>query len=808
MWAVCKREFRSLLQSVRGLIFLGTYLLAAGVFTTVINFNQGSGTFETALSYMLLSFLLLLPILCIGMLGDGSEADPDRILRFLPLRMHDILLGKYLARLCVLGVPTLVLALYPLLLDLYGDVNVITIYLTLLALFCLGALLLALFTLIAVLLRRTAVALPVMYGIAILWYAVGIVADFIPDTPLVSLIAILAISGVLENLIGVWSRRRLITTLVAVAVDGSILALYFFNTEVFVGALPRLLKLLSPFRSLDDFVFGLPDWRLLIGYLLWIGLLLALAYLFYAKREGERVPNALVLPLRRFGKVAVSLGLVFAVAVAAVGISLLPSRFMRTDVTAEKSYTLSEQTQKYLSELTSDVTLCVLNPNGEDVRLERFLARLTDYSSHLTVTYQNLDENPELAEQYGLSGTEVSPYTVIVASEARIRVISYSDLFTFSNATLGFSQISASQLAEYESALQSQAEYYAYLQYDTVRYFEGDTLFPKLIEYVVADAIPSVYLLEDFGTPMADSIIAYCLYYYGLEFSSLNWDRYGAIPDDAASLILCAPQRDLTDREAAELREYLQNGGQLTLLTDTAALSFPNLTALLDEYELSADPTFLVETVEVEVESDGESTESKEPLPQGPAFEEESNASETDTVIERVESTSLTVTPNLNHDVMAVLGDRASLSVVVNGANAISYPKDPEGSLLIYPLLTTSTEAHPSGDEESQAEYAVAVAAEKANGARIVWFTGADSYLNTETVNQTLSNATCVALSALWTSWQYTSALKQVPNTPYTSMTLNVTSTDATLMGALLILLVPAAAVSVCVLVRYRRKKS
>ena len=90
----------------------------------------------------------------------------------------------------------------------------------------------------------------------------------------------------------------------------------------------------------------------------------------------------------------------------------------------------------------------------------------------------------------------------------------------------------------------------------------------------------------------------------------------------------------------------------------------------------------------------------------------------------------------------------------------------------------------------------------------MVWFTGADSYLTAATVNQTVSNASCVAFAASWTSWQYQTALTPVASSPYTSMTLAVTATDATLMGALLILIVPAAAVSLCALLRLKKKKA
>ncbi len=739
MIAVVKREFRSLLRSVRGLVFLGGYLLAAGVFITLFNFNTGSGTMEMALSYMVPVLILLLPILCVGMFGHEDESDPDRLLFLLPLRPMDIVCGKFFARLALMGLTTSIVCLYPLLFDLYGDVSYATVYLTILALFLVSAVILAFCTLLLVLLRNVRFALPVIYGALVLWYAIGILSAIVP-----------------------------------------------------ISLVSKGMQTLSPFRSVDEFVFGLPDVRILLGYLLWTVLFLILAVVLYAKKKGR--PHLLPALLCRMGRVTVSLCLVAVFLVAALLVALLPARISRADVTAEKSYTISEQTQKLLADLPHDVTIFVLDPSGNDVRFERFLDRLSDYSSRLSVETVDTAADPEFLSEYGLSGVTLSPYSLIIESERRFQAMDYTGLFRFSNATLGFSNITASELSQYEQVLASQsAEAYAYLQYDTVQYFHGDALISLLIEYVTAEKIPTAYLVEGLGTSLSDSIIAYCMSALGLGFSVWNPNESAAIPEDAASLVLCSPDRDLTDGERDAILSYLQGGGQLTLLTNESDLDKPNLMSVTATYGLTAQKGTLCELVTVENE-DEKSTEV-----------ENEKTLETETV----ETEFLTLNPNFNHDVMAYMADSNGFSVVVSGANAITYPESTAGSLYIQPLLSTSPDAYVKGDPESTATYTVAVAADTAMGGRIAWFTGADSYLVAEDVTQTVNNASCIALAAAWTSWQYTSSLTQSPApTPYTSMTLQMTSTDAMLMGALLILIVPAAAVSACVLLRYRRKKA
>lgn len=731
MIAVWKREFRSLCRSVRGMIFLGGYLLLAGVFTTLFNFNAGSGTFEVALSYMVPAQVLLIPLLCISMFGKEDASDPDRLLLLLPLRTRDVIFGKYLARFSMLLLANAVLALYPLLISFYGTINIATCLLTLLALLLLGGILLALGTFFTVLLRDLRISIPVLYGTFILWYAAGIFLSLLP----------------IPELDGLWN-------------------------------------ILSPFRSLDEFVFGLPDIRLLLIYGLWTALFLGLAIIAYAKKQGRPSHRPRSHVYRHMSCLALSISFLVVMVGSVHGITRLPARVMRMDVTAEKSYTLSDQTKNLLRNLSCDVTIWVLDPSGDDVRLERFLDRMTDYSPRLTIKSVDTAKDTNFLVDKGLSGAEFSPYSLLIESEAREKFIDYTGLFSFSNASLGLSQITAAELASYESIFAQQyPEYYAYLQYDTVQHFEGDTLIPFLMEYVTAEKIPTAYLVAGLGTNPADSIIAYCMAYYGMEFNTWNPNEHADIPDDAASLVLFSPDRDLTDVETETIRAYLRRGGQLTVLTAEEELDKVNLMSLLADYALSAEKGALTEPVKMEGESNPPSQQSDENVI-GPR----------PTPVE--ETTTLTLIPNENHDIMANAAESTDFSVVVSNANAIRYPENPSGSLYIQPILTTS-----KGE-------CVAVSAETADGARVVWFTAADSYIAAEDVSQSVKNASCVAVAAAWTSWQYRSSLTQVPSTPYTSVTLNVTATDATLMGALLILIVPAAAVSLCALLRLKKKKS
>ena len=714
------------------------------------------------------------------------EKGTDRLLVMLPFRVRDVLLGKYLARLCVLGIPTAVLTLYPLILDLYGTVSYATAYLSLLALFVLGAILLALGMLVSVKATSYRYALIWSYIVLALWYAASILVSFIPSTPIASLIAFLILGAAVGVGIALWIKKWLLGAIVGVVAMGIPTVLYFVVNDRLSGAFSSLFAGLSPFRAFDDFVFGVLDLRILLLFGIWIALFLLLTAVAYAK-EYDVPPHRFSRDslVRRTSAAILSLCLVGGAILGFAAALVLPYRLSRMDLTSEKSYTLSPETKTFLAGLEQDVTIYVINPDRTDRRFEMFLDTMASQSRRLTVTSVDTTEQPSFLAEHGLGSVTVTPYSLVVAGPDREQYVSYESLFSFSNETLGVTDMSYATYQYYLYTFQSNAQYVEYLSAmltDTVQYFEGETLISLLVEYASEKEIPTVYLLDGYGTASSESMVAYVMAYYGVEYQSYRLSDAPVVPTDASSLILAKPQKDLSTDEVAVLRAYLSQGGQLTVLTDESGLDLPNLCTLLSEYGLRA--------------TKGALTEAVEPTEEGK---------------EATETTTLTLTPNFQHDVFADYADKSDFSVSVTGANAIHYPQNPAGSLIITPLLTTTTQSYVAGKPDAKASYTVAAAAETADGARVTWFTGADSFLGDMTQSPTASsinNALCVLLSAEWSTKTYASSLTPVPHKLYSAEWLSIGSGAAGAWSVILIVLVPCAAVSFGIVTRYQRKKA
>ena len=781
MRAVFKRELRSLLLSVRGIVFLGVYLFFAGVFTALYHFRQGYAGFEISLSYLVPVLVMIVPLLSANAFASDRVQGEDRILRMLPLRTRDIVFGKYLARLAVMGIPTAFLMLYPLILDLYGTVSYAVAYISLLALFLIGAILLALGMLISHRAASLRYATAWSYIGFATWYAIGILVSLIPGNALASLIACLSLGVLLGGVLAFATKRWWLAGGISLAVAGIPAILYFVARSVMEGAFASVVTFLSPFRAFDRFVFGVLDLGILLTYLIWIGLFLLLTAVVYQKKHGvNRSGGSKNKFIVRASALVLSLCIVGGALVAFLSVWALPSRVGRLDATLEKSYTVSKENRSFLSTLADDVTIYVIDSDRSDIRFEMFLDTLSVYSKHLHVRYVDSATDSSFLSERGLSSKAGSPYGLWIEGRGRGQYVGYDNLFSFYNKNFG--QMSLSSYQTYLYMFQSNSQYADYLSsllYETEQYFDGETVIMAVIEYVSAPQIPTVYLLEGYGTRVSESMIAYMMAYYGVEYKTLDFSSNLTIPSDASSLVLAKPQRDISTDAANAIRAFLKNGGQLTVLTDQSNLSMPNLCALLAEYEMTPVRGVLTESVKSE-DSD-----------------------------EVTESTMLALTPNFQHDMLAPYEEESGFSVSVTDSHAIAYSANPSGSLIITPLLSTSDQAYLAGEAENKKTYAVAVAAETAEGARVVWFAGADSYLGTssDSPSKSMNNALCVLLATNWTTKSYQSVLTSATSKPYTVTALNIGQGAATAWGIIFIVLIPAVAVSIPAVRRYGRKK-
>ncbi len=270
MAAVFKREFRAYMNNVYGYLFMAVLLFFCGGVMAFFNILGRMPAIEYALYYGRYVLLLMIPILCMRSMAEDRRNKTDLFYLSLPLRQSQVVLGKYLALLCVLAIPVAVICLYPLLLGFFGGLHYLSGYISILYFFLIGAGLIAVCQFLSSLTDNLVVAAVLgVLGSVVLGF-LPMVAVVLPSSAVLSFVG-LCVLAVLVAVIAYAVTRSFNVT----AVTGAVLiiplsVLYILFGEHFEGLLATILNYISPFYHFDAIsqygIFDIASLILLLSY--------------------------------------------------------------------------------------------------------------------------------------------------------------------------------------------------------------------------------------------------------------------------------------------------------------------------------------------------------------------------------------------------------------------------------------------------------------------------------------------------------------------------------------------------------------
>ena len=283
--------------------------------------------------------------------------------------------------------------------------------------------------------------------------------------------------------------------------------------------------------------------------------------------------QALSTRTAKVGGYSVVLALVVLAILVAVNVlfSVLPSKFTQFDISAAQLYSLTSDTKVVATNLDKDVTIYWITQAGqESTVLDKLLDRYQDLSDHITVVKKNPDIYPTFAQQY--TDETVVNNSLVVECGDKNRYISYNDIYQVDTASY------------YTTGSVSQS-------------FDGEGQITSAIDYVVSDELPKIYLLSGHGEgALSDTFsdeLTRSNYETVEDFSLLNVDE---IPEDCDTILINAPTSDISDEELTMLRDYVQGGGKLLVLSGPQKdAELTNLDALLADYDVTINDGVVVD---------------------------------------------------------------------------------------------------------------------------------------------------------------------------------------------------------------------
>lgn len=272
--------------------------------------------------------------------------------------------------------------------------------------------------------------------------------------------------------------------------------------------------------------------------------------------------------------------LLIIVIILNVVVSLFDAQF---DLTQNKMYSLTQTTKDYLSGLEESgikvdmYLLCDMDEVREESEVLALSKTLDAIQEYDCINFKDVDPdtNPEIKEELNPDGyLQLSKGDIVVRYGDNIKRIYGTDTYDY----------------DYDENGNPVTEY-----------FVGENAIVGAVKSVVEGKIPSVYFLTGHGEKSIEDDYTQFrknLKNYNYDAKELNLTTAEAVPEDAAIIIVAAPQTDITDAEKEKIEDFLDNGGNLSLLMspNDKDFDYTNIEDIMAQYGIAMDYNIVSET--------------------------------------------------------------------------------------------------------------------------------------------------------------------------------------------------------------------
>ena len=492
-------------------------------------------------------------------------------------------------------------------------------------------------------------------------------------------------------------------------------------------------------------------------------------------------------------------------------VGLLPAKVTVFDTSGIGLTEISGETSKFVSGMKEDVTVYWLCTDGiVDEQFELLLTRYEEAGKHVKVEVIDTTENPTFAAAY--TEASLANYSLIIESGRRATVVDRADMYYYTNYLFPivvqlYSQYFPASITEpmtFQELSSFCSQYGTIISmimaengmkvddvtaYNAYHSFCGEAKLTAALDYVTREYIPHAYLLTGHGESAPSESLAELMSTMGMHVEKLDLKVAQAVPVDANCLILFSPADDLSTHEADLIADYLNAGGSMMLNTSPeVAASCPNIQRVCGLFGLSAAPGVVEE---------GDTS-----FISGSRF-------------------TLVPTASTEHIATAYISQGGYKPQMPNSHAITSAPTLPTG-VSVTPLFTTSETANrvsladPSQTLGTAGKLHVAVAATRsvsradgtADTANLAWFGSAEALTDTVSTKTSGGNYYYYTATISSMSEPFISAYENLSAVPLSGESLTgLTDGAVFLLGAVVVLILPAALLTTGIVIWVRRKR-
>ena len=332
------------------------------------------------------------------------------------------------------------------------------------------------------------------------------------------------------------------------------------------------------------------------------------------KKDNEQKPKE--HKKLKHGMMSTILTIVFVAVVVLVNVvaTVLFDRYPVTiDLTKDKIYSISDESEEYVKKIDTDVLITVFAEEDAFKGLTTYtrqadevMKKYSKYNSKIKYRYVDIDSNPDIVKDY--TNDSVSQYDIIVETNPekdikRTRKITLLDLVNFTdefNETLtnyGMSVESfAQQAGNALSAISTLTQYYGS---EIISGSNADQAFTSALMTVTDPNPITVTFLTGRNEVDELSYFKTLLTANGYTVNTVDITS-DDIPKDTTVAVVPAPQTDYLPEDVKKLDKFLDNNGklgkQLLYIASAQQQDTPNLDEFLKDYGLQVGKGIICES--------------------------------------------------------------------------------------------------------------------------------------------------------------------------------------------------------------------
>lgn len=285
MIAIYKRELNAFFTSMLGYFFVAFFVFFVALSFVSDNLAGQSAQFEYTLIGTTIIFIFIFPFITMRLMAEEKRQKTDQLLLTAPVKVSNIIIGKYLAALSVFMVSVVITMLFPLIMSRYGNIWIKTVISGYMGFILLGAVFVAIGLFISTLTESQGIAAVISFIVYLVLFVIDTIVQLIPKDRKTSIIGLVVALIIICLLLYLMMQN--VFTSVAAGVVGAVamLIVYFVKPELYDGAIIRLVNGISVLDKYTLFFQGIIDVSVIVYYLSIIFVFLFLSVQAVQKRR-------------------------------------------------------------------------------------------------------------------------------------------------------------------------------------------------------------------------------------------------------------------------------------------------------------------------------------------------------------------------------------------------------------------------------------------------------------------------------------------------------------------------------------------